>query len=241
MTISFVGSTSSNAANGANVTADLTNITGLAEDDYVIFAYGIGGFENYTMSLVSPTGSWTTHSTLYQDDVRDSNLGVFSKVMGATVDTAVTGDGGATSGRGVACVAMAFRGVDTTTPQDVTRTEAQSADSYRPDPPSITYSTSGAAVVIIGAGAHVRAGHTTTWPTGYTTNPLHDTGDSSTDISVAVAYNLSPSTPENPGVITFDDADDATYSWCAVTMALRPSGGVSIIPLIQHHRRQMQG
>lgn len=42
MAITRVGSTSSAAGNGQDATLTLTNIAGLAQDDLVIVAYGIG-------------------------------------------------------------------------------------------------------------------------------------------------------------------------------------------------------
>ena len=225
MAITFVGSASANVA-GADVTVDLTAIAGLAEDDFVIFGYGIGSFSDETMSLVSATG-WTSHSDLYYNDTRDSNLGVFSKVMGVTVDTSVTG-AGASGSYGHAAIAMAFRGVDTTTPLDVAIVEATGGNTYFPDPPQITFLDSGAAVVIFTASAHTQSTDTTTWPTGYdNVDSLTETNNSSTDLHASMAYNLSPTSPENPGAITYNGSDSGDFSWCAVTIALRPAASGS--------------
>jgi hypothetical protein len=223
--VSYIDSTTANANNGADATLDLTAITTLQEDDLVIVAYSIGDNDNndYDMALVSATG-WTEVADLYSNDGRDANLGVFYKVMGTTPDTSVTVDGLGGTDTDTSAVAMAFRGVDTSTPMDVTDTEATGTNTMHPNPPSIDHNNpSGVFTVIAGANAHTQGAQSFTFPTGYTTNAVDQTGDDTTDGSVGLGYNTSPSDPEDPGTMTLSGSDSGQYSWAAVTMALRPA------------------
>lgn len=223
MAISFVGSAEANAINGANVTVDLTAITGLAEDDLVIFAYSIGTQAgNHDMAA---TG-YTEVADLFSDDGGDTNLGVFYKFMTATPDSSVTGTGNANAGSSAAAVAFAFRGVDLTTPMDVTATTATGINTMHPNPPSIDFADVSAWTVIAVGNAHQTGGAGTyTFPTGYTTDAREAGADDTVDTTCGMAYNSGPADPEDPGALTHTGTDSANYSWAAVTMALRPAAG----------------
>lgn len=233
MAISFVDSaTGVSAGNGGDPTIDLTTITGLAEDDLVIVTYSMGTQAgDYDMAMLS--AGWTQISDIFSDDTGDTNLGVFRKFMGASPDTSAQVDGNGNASTAVAATAMAFRGVDLTTPLDVAAVEATGINTMHPDPGSIDFTTAGSAVVIcVGNGHQQFASAGYTFPTGYTTNAVNTGGDDTIDTTVGMGYNLSPSDPEDPGALTHGGTDSANYSWCAVTLALRPaSGGASNITM----------
>ena len=108
MAISCVGGANASNNDGANCTIDLTTISGLAEDDIVIVAYAAGevSASDETMSMV--TSGYTKVADLFSNDGRDTNFGVFWKVMGASVDTtAVTTGLGGPGAAQVAAVAIA--------------------------------------------------------------------------------------------------------------------------------------
>lgn len=243
MAITFVAGAIANATNGGDVAVDLTDITGLAEDDLVVLIYGIGDSDgtDFDMGIASGSG-WTEQADLFGGaNAREANFGVYTKVMGATPDTTVTVDGQGGTNAAVAAVAIGFRGVDTAAPLDgVSPTTFTSSSTMDPSPASIDYTTAGCAVVIAGASGHSQGSQTVTFPTGYTTNSAWTTGNDSNDITVSLGHNLSPSDPESPGQITHSATDNTGYSSCAVTLALKPAGAAaSIVPQVMNHRRLM--
>jgi hypothetical protein len=220
--ISFVGSAEGSATDGADVTL---NLPASQQNDLVIVAYAIGDNDNVNFTMAMVTADYTPVADLFSDDLFDTNLGVFYKKMGATPDTTAVVDGQGGTDAAVAAVAMVFRGVDTTTPMDVAATTNTGLDSFHPDPPSINHNNpSGVWTVIAGASGHnLGAAGTYTFPTGYTTNALEDGENDTSDVTVGMGYKESPADPEDPGVMTHSGIDNVGYSWCAVTMALRPA------------------
>ena len=226
--ITFVDSTSNSAVNGGDVVVDLTDIADLAEDDIVILSYAIGDNDDgdFTMAISSGAG-WTKIADLYSNDSDETNLGVFWKIMGATPDTTVTVDGLGGSDASTTAVAMAFRGVDQTTPLDVTTTTATGINSVLANPPSIDHNGStGTIVVAVGAGAHGGGVQTYTGGAGYTTNFATIGANDTTDSTIGMGHSLSPSDPEDPPVFAFSGSDGTTLSWCAATVALRAAAAV---------------
>lgn len=222
MAISFIGSAENSAANGGDVTLTLPG--GLQQNDLVIVAYAIGDNDNINENMAMVTAGYSELADLFADDTQDSNLGVFYKFMGATPDTTAQVDGLGGTDAAVAAVCMVFRGVDTTTPFDVTTTTATNINTMHPNPPSIDPVTANVWTVIAGASGHTLAGAGTyTFPSGYTTNAIDRGADDTSDVTVGMGYRSSPADPEDPGVMTHSGTDSASFSWCAATMALRPA------------------
>jgi hypothetical protein len=136
--ISFIG-----GASGASIGEsdfDITLPGGMAENDFVL----VGTTADNGPSI-TPTGY--TSIDLHGDNFPSVSLSY--KFMGSTPDTAVTIAHFGLSGVEVASCVLVFRGVNTVTPQDTTRTKA-SGGSGDPNPPSITTVTDGACVVACG-------------------------------------------------------------------------------------------
>ena len=230
--ISFVGSAENAAANNADPTADLTTISGLAENDLVIAACGLGDEDAANGNVTMNTAGYTGLSDLFQDAANETNFEVFYKFMSSSVDASAICEG-STLGNdtATAIVVMAFRGVDTTTPFDVASTSITGASDPDADPPSIDWSTAGVWTVIAVASAHDLAGDCTAdayvFPTGYTTNQIECRSADTTDISVGMGYNSAPADPENPGIVDHNGTDSTNDSWAAVTMALLPQSTVA--------------
>lgn len=222
--ISFIGSAEASSSSNANAT--LTFPGGMAQNDLVIVVYAIGDNDNADIDLVMVTAGYTEIVDIFSDDVLEANLGVFYKVMGATPDTSAEVDGLGGVDAATAAVCMVFRGVDTTTPFDVTTTTATGVNTFVANPPSINHGNpSGVWTVIAGASGHVLGGAGTyTFPTGYTTNAIDRGHDDTNDVTVGMGYNTTPADPEDPGVMTHSGTDNLTdYAWAAATMALRPA------------------
>ena len=224
MAITYVGKTWNGVLSGANVPLTLSDITGLATGDIVVVAYVIGDDDNtdFTMSIATGTG-WTKIVDSFSNDTKDTNLGVFWKIMGLTPDTSVTVDGQGGTDAGTACIAMAFRGVDQANPIDVETVIATGVDTLLANPPSINHSgLAGTAIIAIGSSGNSELGSYVA-PSGYSTNFTSTNSPDSTNALIGMGYNLSPSDPEDPNAFTFDGDDGTGYSWCACTIALRPA------------------
>jgi hypothetical protein len=229
------------AGDGANATISLTNLTGLAKDDLVVIVHGLSEDDlqpDKTMALVGASG-WTKQADLYAANAAqlNSNLAVWTKVMGATPDTSVELDGNGHWSGSTAGLAFAYRGVDTTTPMDVTATTNTVTNSADITPASINFSDSGAAVVICTAHGHNRGSTVNlVFPTNYTADgAVWYAGDDPSDCTVGQSPYFSPSDPESPGEVAINASDSTQYASCSVTLALRPAAG-GIIPQAMHHR-----
>ena len=137
------------------------------------------------------------------------------KFMGATPDTTMTLAG---SGNKETAIVTVWRGVDTTTPFDVSDTSANSGSGL-PNSPSLTTVTAGAMRVISGFLDDDLAVFTA--PSGYTLADTWNLDESIYRQSVCVAYAPAPTAgADNPAVFGADTGND---SWYAYHQALRPA------------------
>jgi len=125
--ISIVGWAASGAGRSADLTAldDFGSAAGtgdggtIAENDVVFFAAGYTNVTNVFLGV--DEAGWTKSTETYHNNTDDVEAAIFWKAMGPTPDTAVTvTDSGAALSHGG--TAIVLRGVDTTTPLDVTPT-----------------------------------------------------------------------------------------------------------------------
>jgi fibronectin-binding autotransporter adhesin len=218
--ISVVGGIAAGAINGGNPSLVLTGM-GVAQNDVVLVFGGIGG------TAAGTQGATGNNSGAYQQLVsNDSGINQFYvgwQRMGATPDTTITCNGNGDSGDGAAYACIVLRGVTTDSPPtDATTTTATPTTTTNPDPPQIDWSTAGTAV-IVGALSAVNDAAITI-PTGYSTTNMASftaTANDGEDASVAIAYDLTPSDPENPGTFT----GWASGLWQAATVAIKPAAG----------------
>ena len=201
MAITFVGVASSENSS----TIDISGL-GLAEGDIV---YVVGGRDNsdtintpsgYTPDIVEVSGS--------------ARCRTFYKIMGATPDTSVSG---LTSNSQCGHTAIAFRGVDTTTPLDVaSQGDFENSSNTDLNPPSITTVTDNS--MILCGGFHDDDTGSRSSPSGYALGASYSVGSSGSGGTVNTAYKILASFgSENPG--SFAGSND---QWAAFTAALRP-------------------
>jgi hypothetical protein len=138
--------------------------------------------------------------------------------MGGTPDTSVQVSGtGSTNNAGRVTV-FVFRGVNGTTPIDVTATTATGINTGRPTPPAITPTTSGAWIYSMGAsGNQAPLAFTSTLP-----NFITATQGDTTSVTIgsgAFEWVSGTYTPAQFG----GNSTSTNYSWAAVTLALRPA------------------
>jgi hypothetical protein len=219
--ITQVGGTNGGAANAGAVTLTLPG--SMAVNDLIIVAYGNGDNDATNPSLTMTTAGYTNllGSTLHGNNAGgDASLAIFYKLHNGSDTQAVCAAGGTGTDSASGAALQVFRGVDTSTPFEVTSTTATGTTGGDPNPPSIsTFTEATSAVVIAGAVASATSPLTLTAPTNYTTNPQNGTGTDTFSISTGLAYRLSgASDPEDPGVFTDSGAG---VGWAAVTMVLK--------------------
>jgi hypothetical protein len=216
---SFVGTTS-------NVTVSLTSLTGglssaPAAGDLVIVYFGTGSTANRDLVI----SGYTEIVELYSNDTYDTNLAVAYKFMGGTPDTSFVLTGGTLNIDDAGAVGVqVWRGVDATTPLDVTRTTATGVDTCFCNPAAITPVTDGAVIVAGGASGNDISSIV---PIPYSISNLTDfrsvaRGDVN-DVTIGLGYHVWTSGAFDPTEFRTPGADSARASWAAVTLALRPA------------------
>lgn len=140
-----------------SLTTDSYGIGGsLQENDLVITVHsaaGSGGTSNFSPSW----SGYTQIADVYSNDTLDTNLAAAYKFMGGTPDTVVDVTSNGFYGNVATSltdhvIALCFRGVDTTTPLDVTVTTNTATNTGDIDAPAITPVTSGSIVVSLVGG-----------------------------------------------------------------------------------------
>jgi len=212
MAISIIsgGALTGGINNGNAVT--LTFPGGVQQDDVVYVCSGIDG-------TVSPSTSGYTQIAAVTSG--GHRVGVWRKIMGATPDASVTISGTGQPQDAHAVVALILRGVETTQPEDVAAT-TDSGSSTNPDNPAITTTFS---TTLILAFASSRVNDTAiTAPSGYNNQTDIAVSDTNPSTTAVATKELSPAGTEDPASWT----DWASGTWGAITVAVRPSGYVSV-------------
>jgi len=150
----------------------------------------------------------------------DTSLNKSYKFMGLTPDTTFTLPSTGNIADAQRYTVQVWRGVDPANPFDVADVVATGTATGRPNPGSITPTTSGAVVGIIGAGA-AGTGAAYTAPANYTTNFLTGTTADTNDAMIGSGYRSWTSGAEDPAAYT-GGTTNAADSWAAFTYALRP-------------------
>jgi hypothetical protein len=228
MPISYVGgqvASRAGATSGLSVTFALTggsNATPQAGDLVVVTAIVGSQARNPAQAVATPAGYTALTQLNPTAQTYDTSLNVSWKIMGGTPDTTVTIPSTGNTADGQSYSIQVFRGVDPDVPMDVTPTSASGTGTGRPNPPSITPSSSGAWVVICGGGA-AATGANYTGPTNFTTNFLTSTGADTNDSMVGSGYwNGWSSGAVDPAQYT-GGTTNSVDSWAAYTLALRPA------------------
>lgn len=224
MAITYVGG-ASNVGTGSTITVDLTSLTGgvassPSEGDLVVVVWGHGDTTDRTMSV--STSGYDTPLDLYQTETWDPNLGVASKFMGSTPDTSVVVNRTSNAAYGGAAVVHVWRGVDTTTRYDVTRTTASGQNSHLVNPPSITPTTAGAVVLACGIGTQATTGAAFTIPSNMENGVSVKSDGTTSDAAVFIASAAWTSGAFDPNAVT-GGTGGGSAGWIGVTIALRPA------------------
>lgn len=229
MAIEFVGYASRNGTGFGSVS--LSSLSGgiggpVAQNDLILAYNSAGSTADRNMTIDGVTMLFD----LYQNTSNDPNLGVGYLIAGSTPPSSVSfPHTGSSLTDGVVDMVEVWRGVDTTTPFDVTSTSAATTGNVTPNPPSITPITSGAVVVAIAhSTGSVTAPTLTSGPSGF--SEFHtDISSATRPASIGRAHQFwSGSGAVDPGTFATSNTDTARGGWIAVTIALRPaSSGVT--------------
>jgi len=227
MAISYVGGQVGGRA-GANSTTTVTYaLTGGSNStpqagDFVVVTMVVGSAGRNPAQAVTAPGTWSNLGQLNPNtQTYDTSMDVSYKRMGTTPDTNLTAPVTGNAQDAQSWTIQVFRGVDSTNPLDVAAVAASAVGTGRPDPGSITPTTSGAWVVICGGGA-ATTGAAYTAPANYTTGFLTNTIADTNDSMIGSGYRSWTSGAENPAQYT-GGTTNAVDSWAAYTIALRPA------------------
>jgi len=198
--------------------------TGPRAGDLVIVTVVVGSQgRNPTLHITAPT----TYSRLTQlnasTDLYDTSLQVSYKFMSTTdFHTYFTLPSTGNVDDSECCTVQVFRGVDQSSPFDVTSVSATGINTGRPNPGPITPITPGAWVVICGGGS-AATGAIYTAPTNFTDGFLTRTQVDVNDSMVGSGYWSGwASGAVDPAAYT-GGSTSTDGSWAAYTIALRPA------------------
>lgn len=218
--LKFVGGTSATQAanSGAGYTISLTSLTGglgsaPAAGDIVIVATGWAYTTDGNPGVT--TSGYTELCDLYAHSGADANFSVNWKIMGPTPDTNVSVTTSAsTASAGHVTVIQVWRGVNQTTPIDVTTTTSTSTTaSNPPNSPSITPVTRGC--VILSCGLY--AGNDSTAATLTTPSGMQN----------GVIASINASYSASAGIASYSDWISGAYDPAAWGISGTSSGSSS--------------
>jgi hypothetical protein len=221
MAISYVGGQS--AGRAGTTTQLLVNFSFTPQSGDLVVVTLVVGSQGRNPTLDLTAQGYTNLTQLNPNaTTQDTSLCVCYKFMGGTPDTSVTMPSTGNNQDAQSWSIQCFRGVDSSSPMDVTPVSATGTATGRPNPGSITPVTAGAWVVICGGGC-AGTGATYTAPANFTTNFLTSSQVDTNDSMVGSGYWSGwTSGAVDPAQYT-GGTTNATDSWAAYTLALRPS------------------
>lgn len=227
--IQVVGYAAGKSQNGANVTVPLNSLVGgigtqALEDDYVL-VFAVNGGSGLFGTLSALTSGFEPLNA--QVGVADSVITTarpFAKRMTSSPDTSVEVQfqGAATTSSCVVIV-IVLRGVDESTPMDVALQPVEQQNTALLDPASITPSTAGALVVIMGGAGHSR-GTENDFTYGSYDGLLSESESDNDDVTAIIAHWAGwESGAHNPPAVSWAASDSTGFSAAGFTLAIRPA------------------
>jgi hypothetical protein len=219
-TASKLGATSGNSTIALNSGLTGGIASSASSGDFVIGVFGTGSLADRTLAITDGSTDYTLiGSELFiTNSIGGTNFRVAYKFI--TGDTTITfGPTGSTSDAGT-MAAYVFRGVNVSTPIDVTTTTATQASNSAANPPSITPATDGSYIVCAGSTGHVSG--TLTFSSSDLTDFL-TIGASDTNM-VSLGIGHKPDWTSGPfDAAAFTHAGGSFGCWAAMSIALRTS------------------
>jgi len=193
---------------------------GAIQDDLVIGFYAIG----QVTTNGSVSGSWTQDFVQANSSTGDVTLRYFYKKMTSAPDGTITFNSGTGStAAGGAVQVYVLRGVDTTTPFDVSAVSATKTNGHTIQPASITPTTSGS-LILVGAGF----GHNDGLAVSFDCDNLDSftcdtTGLDTYEASLCTGFKAWSSGAFQPSTIDVRHTSSTTDASATWTLALRPA------------------
>jgi hypothetical protein len=226
MAISYVGGQTAGRAGNTGTSVVTFSFSGGSNTtpsagDLVVVTIVVGSAGRNPMIDLSAQG-YTNLTQLNPNTASiDTSLCVCYKIMGGTPDTTVTMPSTGNNADAQRWSIQCFRGVDATTPMDVTPVSATGINTTRADPAAITPVTAGAWIVICAGGAAATA---TALTFAALTNVLSGATADTNDAVVGSGYYTAwTSGAYDPAASSTGSAVAAADSWAAYTLALRPT------------------
>lgn len=240
MAISYVGGQTAGRTNASSALSVNFALTGgsasvPAAGDLVIVTVVTGSAGGTpAMAITTPSGYTALGQLNVSATAEDTSMNVSYKFMGSTPDTAVTIPGTTNNAWGQSYTIKVYRGVDPSTPMDVTPTTATgSGVDNLPDGAPITPVTAGAWIVVAGGGAAAAGGaYTAAALTAFQTTNGQDTNDGNS----GVGHTTWTSGEYNPAKFAGGSVN-AANSWACYTIALRPAPDQVQAPRSMHQHR----
>lgn len=236
MAIQFVGYAVAGKAGATSGNSSLTLSSGLtggiassvSEGDLVVGFFSVGSsgaITNLNLDITDGTDDYALiGSQLFSNDTYEAHLRAAYKFMGSTPDASVVFGPTRNANYAGVTLAMVFRGVDPSAPLDVTPTTATGLNTNRPTPPAITPVTSGAWIVSAAASAHNGGAQNYYNISGFT-QVFGAAQNDTHDVNMAAAYKDDwASGAFTPSQWLHDVSDSTSFSWAALSFALRPLG-----------------
>ena len=215
-TVSFTGVATGNTTLTFNLTGGTNGLP--QAGDLVVIAYGVGSGSSRN-PVLSITG-YTEIAELFQSDTYSANMEVCYKFMGSTPDTQFSRSPTGNVSDAGAIVIHVWRNVDPTIPFDVTSVTRVVASTGIPNANPITPTTTNSVVLVAAATAH--NGATDTFTASALSNFRTVGSNDDIDVTVGMGSFAWTSGAYDPAAWTFSQTDSTTFSYAAVTMALRP-------------------
>lgn len=227
--ISFVGSAVNNGDTVTSIALDVSSLSAgtLQQDDVIIVAINAADAANagdYDVTCSgNNSGTATELCDIFADDNAETSLGVFYIVAGGTVDTTITCSVASGTPDAFAAIAFVFRGVDTTTPIDVTTTTSTGINTGIPTGVAITPTTSGAWPVGIASNGSNRG--STTLSSSNLSGGVSEVGvtTATSDAVVFMGYKTDWTSGAFTPTYSWSGTDSTAFAYCVATIALRPA------------------
>ena len=237
MAIQFVGGTGAGRAGSTSTASQsLTSLTGgiasaPAEGDLVIVVVATASQGRNPSCAIS---GWNTIGTQLNVTTQtyDVSLQVSYKFMGSTPDTSVTIPSTGNIDDGQSRRVLVFRGVDPTTPFDVSPVSATGTGTTRFNAPAITPTTAGAWIAIFGGGSAAASTTALGTPSGISGWGAYNGADINDGSAGGGYYDGWTSGSYDPAAPTTGGSVNTANSWAAWTIALRPKAPNNYFTLI---------
>lgn len=192
-------------------TIDFSGISGIQDGDFLVAAFIYNTPQ--AMTLATESGRWTQAANIIQTATVSASMCVAYGFLESSDRTIAC----STTSAGAIGLTQVWRGVDASTPLDVAVATASGIDAHRPDPPSVTPTTSYSKVIAIGAGKK-NVSLSITLSAGSLGDVIKDQSGTSAGLMGSVDWT---SGAYNPSGFTSTQSDGAGDAWVAATMVLR--------------------